>query len=56
MVHLFSEEILVRAEIHTINGFSSHAGQKELKQWLFTLQNPEKIFLVHGEEEKEAYF
>ena len=56
MVHLFGEEIPVRAKIYTINGFSSHAGQRELKEWLFTLQNPEKVFLVHGEEEKMLIF
>ncbi len=56
VVHLFGEEIPVNAKIHTLNGFSSHAGQRELKEWLFVLQKPERIFLVHGEEEKMRAF
>ncbi|MFN4131457.1 MAG: MBL fold metallo-hydrolase RNA specificity domain-containing protein [Caldimicrobium sp.] len=55
-IHLFGEEIPVRAKVHTINGFSSHAGQKELLEWLSALSNPEKIFLVHGELEKMEIF
>lgn len=55
-IHLFGEEIPVRAKVYTINGFSSHAGQRELLEWLFALSNPEKIFLVHGELEKMEIF
>lgn len=55
-IHLFGEEIPVRAKVYTINGFSSHAGQRELLEWLFSLSNPEKIFLVHGELEKMEIF
>ncbi len=56
-IHLFGEEIEVRAKIYTINGFSSHADQQELKTWLTSLKNiPEKIFLVHGEEDKMKAF
>jgi metallo-beta-lactamase family protein len=56
MVHLFSEKILVRAEIQTFNGFSSHAGQKELKQWPFTLQNPEKSFWFMEKKKRRLIF
>ncbi len=55
-IFLFGEEIPVRAKVYTINGFSSHAGQKELLNWLQAIKKPEKIFLVHGEEEKMAVF
>jgi len=54
-VRILGEEIAVRAEIHTINGFSSHADQRELTQWL-SQANPSKAFLVHGEEDKMDAF
>ncbi|MBB4197319.1 MBL fold metallo-hydrolase [Rhodoblastus sphagnicola] len=49
-VSLFGEEIAVRAHIHTINGFSAHAGQAELVAWHKSAA-PKRTFLVHGEEE-----
>ncbi|WP_456325460.1 MBL fold metallo-hydrolase RNA specificity domain-containing protein [Desulfonauticus submarinus] len=53
-VKIFGEEIAVRAKVYTINGFSSHAGQSQLLEWLSHFRNKKmKIFLVHGEEEKQ---
>lgn len=49
-VHLFGEEIPVRARIYTINGFSGHADRDELLAWHRRVA-PERTFLVHGEEE-----
>lgn len=50
-VRIFDEEIQVRAGIWTINGFSAHADQAGLLQWLG--QAPRRqVFLVHGEYEK----
>ncbi|MGD0914971.1 MAG: MBL fold metallo-hydrolase [Thermodesulfobacteriota bacterium] len=50
-VRLFGEEIAVRAHIHTLGGFSAHADQKGLLEWLSHLNNPElEIFVNHGEE------
>ena len=54
-VRILGEEIAVRAEVYTINGFSSHADQRELTEWLFHAGNP-KVFLIHGEEEKMKIF
>ncbi|WP_353476232.1 MBL fold metallo-hydrolase (plasmid) [Salipiger sp. H15] len=48
-VKLFGDEIPVRAQIHTINGFSAHAGRRQLADWHGRLGMPEKTFLVHGE-------
>ena len=49
-VHIFQEEIIVKAKIFTINGFSAHAGQSQLLEWLSNFQNPDmQVFLVHGE-------
>lgn len=50
-VSLFGEDIPVRARIHTINGFSAHAGQEELVSWHDRLDGKAMTFLVHGEEQ-----
>jgi metallo-beta-lactamase family protein len=55
-VHLYGEEIPVRANIHTINGFSAHADQAELLAWHRQTGEPERTFLVHGEEETMRHF
>ena len=49
-VHIFEEEVRVRASIHTINGFSAHADRDELLDWHRQVR-PERTFLVHGEED-----
>ncbi len=49
-VHIFGEEIVVRASIHTLNGFSAHAGQSELVEWLSCAAHLRpRLFLTHGE-------
>jgi metallo-beta-lactamase family protein len=49
-VRLFGEDITVNAHIEQIEGFSGHADQKELLEWLFKFNpKPKKVFLVHGE-------
>lgn len=45
-VRLFGDEIRVRASIHTLGGFSGHAGQDELLDWL---AGEPRVALVHGE-------
>lgn len=44
------EEIIVRAQIHTMGGFSAHASQAQLIAWLdnFKGKRP-NLYLVHGE-------
>ena len=49
-VDLFGEPVAVRAQVHTINGFSAHADQQELIDWRGRIAGIEKTFLVHGEE------
>ena len=50
-VRLFGEEIAVKAHIHTLGGFSAHADQKGLLDWVSHLHNPRlEIFVNHGEE------
>ena len=48
-ITLFGEEVPVRAHIHTINGFSAHADQRELLHWHGLAGGRERTILVHGE-------
>ena len=48
-VRIFREEVEVKANIHTIGGFSAHADQKDLLNWHRQTGKPETTFLVHGD-------
>ena len=51
-VKIFGEEIAVNARIEYIEGFSGHADQEWLLNFVYSFRTPPKhIFLVHGEEE-----
>jgi metallo-beta-lactamase family protein len=44
------DEIAVKATIHTLGGFSAHAGQSQLIEWVEGFKNSRpRIFLIHGE-------
>jgi metallo-beta-lactamase family protein len=50
-VRIFDEAIVVRAQVHTLGGFSAHAGQSELVDWLATMAPRQpQVVLTHGEE------
>jgi len=51
-LRLLGEDIAVKAHVHTLGGFSAHAGQTELVKWAGAFQPPPKTFLVHGEPDK----
>ena len=56
-VKLFGETIQVNAEIYNLEGFSGHADQEGLLDWLSGFQvEPKQIFLVHGEEQSKIDF
>jgi metallo-beta-lactamase family protein len=55
-VQILGEEISVKATIHTINGFSAHADQAELIDWLSAFAGSPEVFVVHGEEEVSLSF
>ncbi len=55
-VKMFGIDYPIRAQIHTINGFSAHAGQKELLEWAEYAQDPQTIFLTHGSEKPMQTF
>ena len=51
-VKLFGEEIAVNARIEYIEGYSGHADQEWLLNFVYSfLKKPKTIFLVHGEPE-----
>ncbi len=49
-IRMAGEDIAVSAKIHTLGGFSAHASQSQLIDWLnlFVGKQP-RLFLVHGE-------
>lgn len=51
-VKVLREQIVVRAKVHTLGGFSAHAGQSRLVQWASEFDTHPEIYLVHGEMEK----
>lgn len=53
-VKIFGEEISVNARIEYIEGYSGHADQEWLLNFVYSFINkPKHIFLVHGEDESQ---
>ncbi len=51
-VNILGESFKVNAQIYTINGFSSHADQNELMEWITAVKvKPQKVCLIHGDED-----
>jgi metallo-beta-lactamase family protein len=49
-VRIYGEKMIVRAKIHTLGGFSAHAGQKDLLAWYDRIAPSEpRLVLIHGE-------
>jgi metallo-beta-lactamase family protein len=50
-VRIHGEPVVVRAKVHTLSGFSAHAGQTDLLTW-FDVIAPSKprVILTHGED------
>jgi metallo-beta-lactamase family protein len=50
-VRINGDRVPVRARIHTLGGFSAHAGQKDLLAWLDALAaSKPRVALTHGED------
>jgi metallo-beta-lactamase family protein len=50
-VQIHGERIAVNAKVHTLGGFSAHAGQTDLLKWLDVVAaSRPRIALVHGED------
>jgi len=53
-VTIFGEEFAVKARIEYIEGYSGHADQEWLMNFVYSfISKPRHIFLVHGEEESQ---
>ncbi len=53
-VKIFGEEFAVNARIEYIEGYSGHADQEWLMNFIYSfITKPKHIFLVHGEEESQ---
>ncbi len=56
-VKVFNEIVKVNAKVYTINGFSSHADQPQLLNWLKKASHREtQVILVHGERKVQEVF
>ena len=53
-VKIFHEDILIKASIHTINGFSAHADQDAIIKWISQMEDLYRVYLIHGEEDKQV--
>ncbi len=53
-VKIFGESYRVKASVHTIGGFSSHADQEGILEWIGNNTGLEDLFIVHGEEGAEV--
>jgi metallo-beta-lactamase family protein len=50
-VSIFRDRIAVNASVHTLGGFSAHAGQKDLLNWFEAVAGSRPRFiLTHGED------
>ncbi|WP_200763305.1 MBL fold metallo-hydrolase RNA specificity domain-containing protein [Nitrosophilus alvini] len=56
MIEIYGEKIKVASKVYTINGFSAHADQNELIEWIESFKRLGHIFLIHGEKEKQEIF
>lgn len=53
-ISLFGEDVTIAARIFTIGGFSAHAGQSQLLEWVsHVAKGNTQIVLVHGEEKAQ---
>lgn len=56
-VKVYGEDVIVRANIHTLGGFSAHADRDNLLKWMESIKNDKlKVFVVHGEEHASSSF
>lgn len=48
-IRMFGQRYVVKAQLHTLGGFSAHAGRHELLSWAKSLGGEPQFRLVHGE-------
>ena len=53
-IRLFNEDIAIKAKVFTIGGFSAHAGQSQILDWIRKMPHSSmQVVLVHGEEKAQ---
>ena len=50
-IKIFNETYNVKAQVETLGGFSAHAGQNELMNWVSNFDESTRVALVHGDPE-----
>jgi metallo-beta-lactamase family protein len=51
IIRMFGQEKALKAQVHTLNGFSAHAGQTDLLSWFsYLAPSKPKVVLTHGED------
>lgn len=55
-VQIYGEDIITKAQVYTINGFSAHADQSDLIDWIRPVKGLKTLCLIHGETEKMQVF
>jgi metallo-beta-lactamase family protein len=56
-IRIFGEKVVVRAKVFTIGGFSAHADQSDLLEWMSHFENPAmRVYAIHGEQSVSAIF
>ena len=60
VIRVFGDEIPLRAQVVTLNGYSAHADRRGLRDWIATVRDAsprlEDVFLVHGEPDSQDAF
>lgn len=55
LVSIHGEKVAVKAQVHTMGGFSAHAGQTDLLKWFSAIAPCKpRVILTHGEDEPRA--
>jgi metallo-beta-lactamase family protein len=49
MIRIFNDSFAVKAKVETLGGFSAHAGQRELVEWITQFKPTPNVVLVHGD-------
>ena len=48
-IRIAGEDVAVRAQLHTLNGFSAHADRDDLLKWAESFPQKARFIVVHGE-------
>ncbi|OPZ59113.1 MAG: Ribonuclease [Synergistetes bacterium ADurb.Bin520] len=49
VLRIAGEDVTVKAQLHTINGFSAHADRRDLLRWARNFRNGPLFIVTHGE-------